>query len=56
MKQALLNAMGEAFATNEDKIKEKVRAISRANQALKIETGVLIVVLLAQTILPYLLD
>ncbi len=56
MKQALLKAMGEAFAINEDKIKEKVRAISRANQALKIETGVLIVVLLAQTILPYFLN
>ena len=55
MKQALLGAMGEAFAINEDKIKEKVRAISRATQALKIETGVLIVVLLAQTVIPYFL-
>lgn len=52
MKQALLGAMGEAFAMNESKIQEKVRAIARANQALKIETGVLIVVLLAQTLLP----
>jgi len=56
LKQVLLNAMGEAFAVNENKIKEKVRAISRANLALKIETGVLIVVLLAQTILPYFLN
>lgn len=52
MKQALLGAMGEAFALNESKIQEKVRAISRANQALKLETGVLIVVLVARTMLP----
>ena len=56
MKYTLLKPMGEAFAINEGKIKEKVRAISRANRALKIETGVLIAVLLAQTILPYFLD
>lgn len=56
LKQALLNPMGEAFAKNEGKIKEKVRAISWANRALKIETGVLIVVSLAQTVLSYFLD
>jgi len=56
VKQALLVAMGEAFAINEDKIQEKVRAIARANQALKIETAILIVVLLVQTILPYFLS
>lgn len=55
MKQALLGAMGEAFAMNESQIREKVHAISLANLALKIETGVLIAVLLAQTVLPYFL-
>jgi hypothetical protein len=43
MKQALLEAMGEAFTLNEHKIKEKVRAIAHANRALKIETVFLIV-------------
>jgi hypothetical protein len=52
MKQALLSAMGEAFTMNESKIREKVHAISLASQALKIETGVLVAVLLAQTVLP----
>ena len=56
IKQALLMAMGEAFAINEDNIQKKVHAITRAHQALKIETAVLIVVLLAQTILPYFLS
>lgn len=55
MKQALLEAMGEAFTLNEHKIKEKVRAIAHANRALKIETVFLIVVLLIQTIVPYFL-
>lgn len=52
MKQALLTAMGEAFAANEIKVGEKVRLISRANRALQIETGLLIAALLVQIILP----
>lgn len=55
VKRALLDAMGEAFKINEHKIQEKVRTIARASQALKIEAGVLIIILLVQTILPYFL-
>jgi len=55
MKRALIDAMGEAFNINEQKIQKKVLTIARANQALKIETGILIAVLLVQTILPYFL-
>jgi hypothetical protein len=55
MKTAMLDAMGEAFKINEQKIKNKVRYIDRANLALKIETGALIVVLLVQTALPLFL-
>jgi len=54
MKQALLGAMGEAFAVNESTISEKVRVISWANRALHLETGLLIAALLAQTVLPSL--
>ncbi len=55
MKAAVLEAMGEAFTINEQKIKEKVRYVDRANLALVIETGLLIAVLLVQTIFPLLI-
>ncbi len=55
LKLALLDPMGEAFDMNEQKIQQKVRTIAQANQALKIETLLLIAVLLVQTILPYFL-
>lgn len=55
MKVAVLEAMGEAFTINELKIKEKVHYVDRANLALIIETGLLIAILLVQTIFPLLI-